>query len=182
MRSPKLVPLLLSAEYCQPINDSGHQLTTRGWPAACRISPHAWQLLVGTRVSRGRLSPSDNGRVKPPPVTELIKRRDGKLYPAVPRTPAEHRQVVALIHNMRHLDGLSYPQVQRALLERHGVRRSLGMIWRDANEFRCPNCVAGPVEAPAPAEAPRPAPARCRCPRHRRRARGPGLRCSRGGD
>jgi hypothetical protein len=96
--------------------------------------------------------------VKPPPVIELVKRKDGKLYPAVPCTPAEHRHLVALIHNMRHVDRLSYPAIQRALLERHAVRRSLGMVWRDANEFRCPNCASGAAPSPRPAETPRSAP------------------------
>jgi hypothetical protein len=86
--------------------------------------------------------------VKPPPVIELVRRRDGKLYPAVLRSPAEHREVVALIHNMRCVDRLSYPAIQRALLERHAIRRSLGMIWRDVNTFKCPNCVPKP---PTPA-------------------------------
>ena len=88
--------------------------------------------------------------MKPPPVIELVKRRDGKLYPAVPRTPAEHRQVVALIHNMRHVDHLSYPAIRRVLLERHGIRRSLGMVWKDVNTFTCPNCAPGGARPPEP--------------------------------
>ena len=97
--------------------------------------------------------------MKSPPVIELVRRRDGKLYPAVLRTPAEHRQVVALIHNMRCVDRLSYPAIRAALLERHAIRRSLGMIWRDANEFRCPNCGSKPAEAPAAVPRPVPVPA-----------------------
>ena len=36
--------------------------------------------------------------MKQPLVIELIRGKDGKKFPPRPRTPAEHRQVVALIH------------------------------------------------------------------------------------
>ncbi len=86
-----------------------------------------------------------------PVVIELVRGRDGKRYPGdLPHSPAEHRRLVALSHNLRCVDGLTYPQIQRALLGQYGVRRSLGAVWKDVNVYRCPNCVPKPPPPPDP--------------------------------
>lgn len=81
----------------------------------------------------------------------MVLGRDGKLYPVgLPRPAAEHLALVALSHTLRCIEHLSYPQMQRALLDRHGVRRSLGSVWNDINVYKCPHCVPKPPPPPDP--------------------------------
>jgi hypothetical protein len=73
-------------------------------------------------------------------VVEVPRRRDGKLYPAVPLTYAERNRARWLAHNLVHRDGLSVRQAQRTMIENYGVRRSLGTIARDLRLWECPAC------------------------------------------
>jgi hypothetical protein len=66
--------------------------------------------------------------------------QDGKRYPAAPLTGKERDRARWLAHNLAHRDGLSVCQAQRAMAERYGVRRAVGTIARDLQNFECPRC------------------------------------------
>jgi hypothetical protein len=86
-------------------------------------------------------------------MVELMRGKDGKRYPGdLPHTSAEHRRLVALSHSLRCVEHLTYPQMQQVLLERFGVKRSLGAVWKDVNVYKCPVCVPKPPAPPDPAQ------------------------------
>jgi len=73
-------------------------------------------------------------------VVEVIRGRDGKLYPVGGHMPrAQRNRARWLAHRLRCQDGLSVRQVQAAM-EQQGVRRSIGIIARDLRLFECPAC------------------------------------------
>jgi hypothetical protein len=76
----------------------------------------------------------------------VVRRVDGRLYPATwPHTPPEVvRHLQALAHLLRCGEGLTYTQVQAAMLERYGERRSVGQIWKDVHRVRCKDCTPKP--------------------------------------
>jgi hypothetical protein len=76
--------------------------------------------------------------------------RDGKVYP-VTRDPAELARLVGVEHALACKEGLSRRQVQRRLLYRHGIRRSVGAISQDLRKFECPQCSAESEPASVPA-------------------------------
>jgi hypothetical protein len=82
---------------------------------------------------------------------------DGKLYPErwwdLPAELAERLR--GLEHHLRCVEHLSYRQVQRALLERFGERRSLGQIHADLHEYACCHCAPQPPKPPDPRQKPR---------------------------
>lgn len=69
----------------------------------------------------------------------VVQRADGHLYPAEPLTEAEHDRIRGLAHSLRHR-GMSYRQVQRALFDQHGIRRSIGSVYADLTRFECDRC------------------------------------------
>lgn len=77
--------------------------------------------------------------------------RDGKTYPAT-RKPDDLARLVGIEHALACREGLSRRQVQRRMLFRHGIRRSLGAISQDLSRYECDKCAARP--APVPAERP----------------------------
>jgi hypothetical protein len=84
--------------------------------------------------------------------------RDGRLYPprwwAIP--PEVNERLRGLAHRLRCAEHLSYRQVQAAMLERFGERRSLGQVWADVHEFECRHCAATPAQpTPGPRDRPR---------------------------
>lgn len=101
--------------------------------------------------------------------TLVVLGRDGKHYPlGLPRPRAEYMALVALSHTLRCIEHLSYPQMQQALLDRYGVRRSLGSVWNDVNAYRCPRC--GPQQAVSAGHSLPPAPPAPPDPRQRPQA------------
>jgi hypothetical protein len=81
-------------------------------------------------------------------------RADGKLYPPSRRSPAEVAQVRDLEHHLHCAGGLSIRATQAAMLDKHGIRRSVGMICRDLNQFECSHCSTAPKPRD-PAQRPR---------------------------
>lgn len=87
----------------------------------------------------------------------------GILYPARNRTQAELDRAVALVHNLRCRDHLSYRQIQRVCEQGYAERISLGWIYRLANEYPCSRCEeAGKPWTPQP----RPRPEKAQAPAH----------------
>jgi hypothetical protein len=66
-------------------------------------------------------------------------RRDGKMYPPRQRSAAEIAAIRALEHGLHCRQGLSIRAIQRVLLDKHGIRRSIGMIHYDLTG-QCPYC------------------------------------------
>lgn len=84
-------------------------------------------------------------------MVELVRGRDHKLYPlGLPRPAEEHDRLVGLSHVLRCRRELSFRQVQRALLDQFGVRRSLGAIFRDLHRYECDQCAPKPPAPPDP--------------------------------
>ena len=82
---------------------------------------------------------------------ELVRRRDHKLYPlGLPRPPAEHLRIVALSHTLRCGRKLAYRQAEKALAAEFGIRRSIGAVYRDVHDYRCPLCTPRPAPPPDP--------------------------------
>jgi hypothetical protein len=82
-----------------------------------------------------------NGHVNVVKVIEVRRGRDGKLYPPRMPTPPDERDLARrLAHTLVHRDGLPIRAAQRAMREQHGVRRSLGQVWKDLHSFTCPYC------------------------------------------
>jgi hypothetical protein len=73
-------------------------------------------------------------------VIEVRRGADSKLYPAEPLTREQRNRARWLAHNLVHRDGLSVRQAQRELVGQHGVRRAVGTIMRDLQNFECPQC------------------------------------------
>ncbi len=74
-------------------------------------------------------------------VVEVRVRRDGKRYPVTWKLPDKDRwRAVNLAHRLVHRDHLSIRAAQRVLLEQHGLRRSVGQLWKDLHGFTCPQC------------------------------------------
>jgi hypothetical protein len=72
-------------------------------------------------------------------LVRVARRRDGRLYPAVPLTAAERARAINLAHALVCRDGLPYRQAQAAMLEQ-GIRRSLGQVYKDVRDYACPVC------------------------------------------
>ena len=66
--------------------------------------------------------------------------KDSKLYPARPLTREQRNRARWAAHNLCHRDGLSVRQAQRVMIENHGIRRAIGTIMRDLQNFECPRC------------------------------------------
>jgi hypothetical protein len=73
--------------------------------------------------------------------------RDGKTYPAT-RKPAELARIIGLEHALHCKEGLSRHKLQKRLLFRYGIRRSLGAISQDLSRYECPECAVRPAEPP----------------------------------
>jgi hypothetical protein len=73
-------------------------------------------------------------------LVELVRGRDGRLYPAHPATHAERNRARWLSHNLIHRDHLSVRLAQKIMRERYGMRRSVGSIMRDLRLWECPRC------------------------------------------
>jgi hypothetical protein len=73
--------------------------------------------------------------------------RDGKLYP-VSRDRAELARIIGLEHALHCGEGLSRHKLQKRLLFRHGIRRSIGAISQDLARFECDKCAPAPVVLP----------------------------------
>jgi hypothetical protein len=74
-------------------------------------------------------------------------RADGKLYPPKRRTAAEVARLRDLEHLLRCYRGLSMRAVQAAMAK-EGIRRSIGMIHRDLQQYECPRCGPPPPLVP----------------------------------
>ena len=88
----------------------------------------------------------DNGHVNAV-LFEVIKGRDGKLYP--PRMPlprADLNRARWAAHRLICGQGLSYRAAQAVMRDERGIRRSLGTIAYDIRNF---NCGAGCLSAQA---------------------------------
>lgn len=73
--------------------------------------------------------------------------KDGKLYP-VTRDRAELARIIGLVHTLHCQEGLSRHKLQKRLLFRHGIRRSIGAISQDLSRFECDQCAPAPVVRP----------------------------------
>jgi hypothetical protein len=65
--------------------------------------------------------------------------RDGKDYPAVPLTHAERNRARWAAHHAVCRDGMTIRQAQAAMAAQ-GIRRSIGIIMHDLQNFECPHC------------------------------------------
>jgi len=73
--------------------------------------------------------------------------KDGKWYP-VTRKPADLARIIGLEHALHCKEGLSRHKLQKRLLMRHGIRRSLGAISQDLARYECDKCAPAPVVRP----------------------------------
>jgi hypothetical protein len=76
-------------------------------------------------------------------IVRVARRRDGRLYPAVPLTAAERARAINLAHALVCRDRLTYRQAQQAMLSGYAVRRSLGAIYKDVRNYGCKICDPG---------------------------------------
>jgi hypothetical protein len=92
------------------------------------------------------------------PTIIVTRRVDGRLMPATwPHTPPEVTQrLVDVAHHLHCGSHLSYRRTQAVMLERYGLRRSLGQLWKDIQRNECPYCI--PEAAPPPKPRARPVP------------------------
>ena len=90
----------------------------------------------------------------------VVRGTDSKLYPARQLPPAELKRIRGLEHAFHCRDGMSVRSVQQAL-ESYGIRRSLGVIWRDLHRYSCglPRCPAVPAPQDPSAGPAEPVPA-----------------------
>jgi len=72
-------------------------------------------------------------------IIEVKVGRDGRLYPARPLTREQRNKARWMAHHFCHRDGMSIRQAQRVMAGR-GLRRSVGQICADLNNFECPQC------------------------------------------
>jgi hypothetical protein len=81
----------------------------------------------------------------------VTRRVDGRLYPPQwPHTPPEvTERLRGLEHHLRCVEHLTFKQVQAAMLERFGERRSIGQIHKDVTRYECPSCAVRPDPPPA---------------------------------
>ena len=90
-------------------------------------------------------------------IVVVERHRDGKCYPErwwdLPAATVERLR--GLEHALRCGRGLSYRAVQRTLFEQYGERRSIGVIWKDINQYECSRCAPQPPAPPDPASKPR---------------------------
>jgi hypothetical protein len=74
-------------------------------------------------------------------VVVVERKRDGRLYPpGWQLPPAERARAIRLAHALVCRDRLPYRQAQAAMLARHGIRRSLGQVYKDVRGYACPVC------------------------------------------
>ena len=78
-------------------------------------------------------------------IIEVKRGADGRLYPARPLTREQRNRARWLAHNLVHRDGLSVRAAQKVMAERYGVRRAVGTIARDLQNFECPRCAPPPA-------------------------------------
>jgi hypothetical protein len=76
-------------------------------------------------------------------VIEVRRGRDSKLYQVQPLTAPERARARRLAHDLHCRDRLSVRQVQKIMIERYALRRSLGAIHRDLANFACKICEPG---------------------------------------
>jgi hypothetical protein len=82
----------------------------------------------------------DHDERVPPVVLVVERRRDGRCYPVGGVLAEDQRRAaIAAAHASRCRDGRSFRATQRALAEA-GIRRSLGMIYRDVTTWGCRWC------------------------------------------
>jgi hypothetical protein len=74
-------------------------------------------------------------------LVEVRRRSDGKVYPS-PWPPSKETadRVKTVVHTLRCRDNLSIRAIQRELLEKHQLRRSLGRIHAILTEYTCSRC------------------------------------------
>ena len=77
----------------------------------------------------------------------VVRGLDGKTYPSTPWSTNDRRQIVAFVHRRRHRYGESVRQIVAALAD-HGVRRSVGSVHGDLNDWVCPGCSGEALDPP----------------------------------
>jgi hypothetical protein len=83
-------------------------------------------------------------------VAVVVRRSDGKLYPAGGSLPwPERRIAIGQAHRLRCVEGLSYRQVVAAL-EDVGIRRSIRRVWLDIRDYSCRSCSPQDFEGEPP--------------------------------
>jgi hypothetical protein len=65
---------------------------------------------------------------------------DGKRYPARSLSTRDRHGLIAHVHHLSHIQGLSIRQVQGALETQHGVVRSVGSISSYLSDWTCSDC------------------------------------------
>jgi hypothetical protein len=78
--------------------------------------------------------------VNSPTVITVKLGHDGRRYLHPPLTESERQRARRLEHALIHRDRLSIREAQRVLLESYGLRRSIGVIFRDLADWSCPSC------------------------------------------
>jgi hypothetical protein len=74
-------------------------------------------------------------------IVQVERRRNGKLHPVGGSLPlAERARAIRLAHELAHRDGCSIRAVQRELLARLAIRRSVGQIHHDLTSYACRIC------------------------------------------
>jgi hypothetical protein len=74
--------------------------------------------------------------------------RDGKWYP-VSRDRAELNKIIGIEHTLHCQEGLSRHKLQKRLLARYGIKRSIGAISQDLARYECSKCAPAPAVRPA---------------------------------
>lgn len=69
-----------------------------------------------------------------------VRGTDGKRYPAAPLPRQELNRRRWMSHHLVHRDQISIRGAQRIMLDRYGIRRSVGSIARDLALWECPHC------------------------------------------
>lgn len=76
-------------------------------------------------------------------IIETVRARNGRLHPVEPVPADEAARVRVLVHELRCAGQLSIRQVQRHMLEDHGLRRSTGRIHAILVRYECGRCADG---------------------------------------
>ena len=137
----------------------------RALAVAHRVRPSSWQPLVTRSLPCAPLASSapaaQNGTMNAVTYVFVVRYADGRIFPAVkPLPPEVTEHLRSLEHGLHCGEGLSYRKVQRAMMARHGARRSLGQVFNDLRDFQCSKCApqkavtAGHSLPPAPTPNP----------------------------
>lgn len=73
---------------------------------------------------------------------------DGKRYPGRWLQPRDRHGLIAHVHHLSHIQGLSIRQIQGALEGQHGIVRSVGSVSAYLSDWTCADCSGDPCASP----------------------------------